>query len=474
MRLRNIFLPVLLLILVCPHAAFAQQLQASSKVLDLPDKVFKRIAAVSAGLEKKLDKQTSKYLTRLERNERRLQKKLWAKDSAAAKAIFGDIPARYAVLNNIDENYPVEYSTHLDSMQAALQFMQGKGQQSILPNQRYQSVLDNYKQLQSRLNHTAAIKKYLKERQQYLKQQLQNFGFVKELKKFEKDVYYYRSQVNEYKRMLENPSMAEQKLLHLASRLPAFKEFFAKHSILSTMFRLPSTGSVASATPIPGLQTRAAIQQQLLQRFGNGPDVTRALQQNIQSAQAQLNQLKNKVAKIGGGSSDTDIPGFKPNTQKVKSFWRRIEIGINVQSVKANSYFPVTSDLALSAGYKVNDRSIIGAALSYKMGWGQSIRNIKLTHEGVGLRSFIDVKLKGSFYASGGFEYNYQQPFTTAQQLKDVKSWQQSGLLGISKTVSVTSKFFKQTKVQLLCDFLSYRQLPRSQPIKFRIGYNLN
>jgi trimethylamine:corrinoid methyltransferase-like protein len=107
------------------------------------------------------------------------------------------------------------------------------------------------------------------------------------------------------------------------------------------------------------------------------------------------------------------------------------------------------------------------------MGWGQNIRNIKLTHEGISFRSFLDVKLKGSFYTSGGFEYNYQQPFSTTQQLKNLNSWQQSGLLGISKTVAVSSKFFKQTKVQLLWDFLSYRQLPRSQPLKFRIGYNL-
>jgi hypothetical protein len=51
-------------------------------------------------------------------------------------------------------------------------------------------------------------------------------------------------------------------------------------------------------------------------------------------------------------------------------------------------------------------------------------------------------------------------------------SWQESGLLGISKIISVKSKLFKKTKVQLLWDFLSYQQLPRSQPLKFRVGYN--
>ena len=90
----------------------------------------------------------------------------------------------------------------------------------------------------------------------------------------------------------------------------------------------------------------------------------------------------------------------------------------------------------------------------------------------MGLRSFLDIKIKKSFYASGGFEYNYQKPFYETQQLFKVKDWQQSGLLGITKIVSIKSNVFKKTKLQILWDFLSYQQKPRSQPIKFRVGYN--
>ncbi|HYD20789.1 MAG TPA: hypothetical protein VEB40_04880, partial [Flavipsychrobacter sp.] len=288
--------------------------------------------------------------------------------------------------------------------------------------------------------------------------------------KFRKDVYYYRAQADEYKHILDDPSKLEAKLLQLANKIPAFKEFFAKHSILTSMFRLPGNDP-ASPSLIPGLQTRASVQQNMLQRFGAGPDVSRAMQQNIQSAQAQINQLKEKVSKLGGSGSDMDIPDFKPNSQKTKSFWNRIELGANVQSARSNGYFPVTSDLALSAGYKLNDKSVAGVGFSYKLGWGENIRHIKITHEGVGLRSFFEMKLKGSFYASGGFEYNYQKPFNTIRQLHSVDNWQQSGLIGVSKVVAAQSKLFKKTKVQLLWDFLSYEQIPRGQPIKFRVGY---
>ena len=50
-------------------------------------------------------------------------------------------------------------------------------------------------------------------------------------------------------------------------------------------------------------------------------------------------------------------------------------------------------------------------------------------------------------------------------------AWQQSGLLGLSKVLDVKNKYFKKTKLQLLWDFLSYQQAPRTQPVVFRIGY---
>ena len=90
-------------------------------------------------------------------------------------------------------------------------------------------------------------------------------------------------------------------------------------------------------------------------------------------------------------------------------------------------------------------------------------------------RSFLDVKFMGSFFASGGYEYNYQR-FGGADSLTinvpQGNKWTQSGLVGITKVVSLKTKFFKKTKVQLLWDFLSYQHQPRTQELKFRVGYN--
>jgi hypothetical protein len=87
------------------------------------------------------------------------------------------------------------------------------------------------------------------------------------------------------------------------------------------------------------------------------------------------------------------------------------------------------------------------------------------------LRSFIDVQIKKNIYISGGFEANYVTPFTSLSQLQTISMWQQSGLIGLSKMVSLPGKVVKKTKVSVLWDFLSYYQIPKTQAILFRVGY---
>ena len=72
-------------------------------------------------------------------------------------------------------------------------------------------------------------------------------------------------------------------------------------------------------------------------------------------------------------------------------------MGTNLQTVKGNNFFPSTTDMAISVGYKLNDKSIIGIGSAYKMGWGKDIRHIAITHQGIGLRSFVDYRIKEVF-----------------------------------------------------------------------------
>ena len=142
---------------------------------------------------------------------------------------------------------------------------------------------------------------------------------------------------------------------------------------------------------------------------------------------------------------------------------------------------PTTTDIGLSLGYKLNDKSVAGLGATYKLGMG-SIQHIRFTHQGVGLRSFIDWKApfgshrgrkEASLFVSGGYELNYNSAFKNLHQLDDLNAWQTAGLIGISKRLKIKTKFIKETKFQLLYDMLHKNHTPVTQPVIFRFGYQI-
>lgn len=415
----------------------------------------------------------------MQKQEAKLQKKLAKKDSISAKNLFGNIKEKYssvaqkikAPTGNINATSLNEYLPGLDSLQTAFNFLGKTGMKiSSVPTDKLkqiQAVSAQLKGLQSQLQIAGDIKKFIKERKQLLKEQLDRFAMADQLKQVNKQVYYYQQQINEYKALINDPKKLEQKALGLIRKTPAFRDFFARNSFLAQLFPKPSSYGTPDA--LIGLQTRSSVQQQLTQRLGSaGANPQQYLQQQVSQAQNELNSLKDKVNKLGGGNSDLAIPDFKPNNQKTKSFWKRIEYGLSIQSQETNALLPVTSDIALTAGYKLNDKSTIGIGAAYKLGWGRNISNIRLTSQGLSLRTYLDIMIKGSIWISGGYEENYQHEFTRLDQLKDMNAWQHSGLIGLTKKYKIGKN---NGNLQLLWDFLSYQQVPRTQALKFRIGY---
>jgi len=434
---------------------------------------IEKVSSKSKDLGEKLDKKSAKALRQLQKQEDNISRKLKKIDSSKANELRNLAKTK---LDQLEKKlqHPgkiTQYIPGLDSLSTSLNFLTNTREVSG----KLKVALGRVDQLKSNLNKAENIKAYLKERRQQLREELEKLGFTKELKKLNKQAYYYAQQLKEYKDILNDPGKIEKRALQLLRKTKLWKDFFRKNSMLASLFRIPDPDQPFDPASLAGLQTRSQVNGLIQQQIAaGGPNAGQQLQQNLQAAQSQLNELKNKVLKAGGGSSDAEMPeGFKPNDQKTKSFLKRLEYGANLQTQKANSFFPVTSDLGLSLGYKLNSRSVIGIGASYKMGWGRGWNNINISHQGVGLRSYVDWKIKGSFWISGGYEQNYRAGFRDFEQLRDRSQWQTSGLLGISKIVSVKSKLFKKTKLMLLWDFLSYEQVPKTQPVIFRIGYGL-
>lgn len=459
------------------------QVDSASGSQPVSIRFIEQVGNEAGQLEQQLDRQSTKILYRFLKQENKLRRKLARKDSSAASKVFGNVQQEYDRLTQrlSTPDKLRQYIPSLDTLNTSLKFVEQHPQLVAITKdgpEKLKQAISNVNGLQSKFQQSEAVKKFLQERKQYLKDQLGKLGMAKQLKQLNKQAYYYSAQVNEYKSMLKDHKKAEKKALEALSKTKLFKDFMRNNSQLASLFRLPGDPNDPTAqASLAGLQTRAQVNSLVQQQIAaGGPNAQAQFSQNMQQAQSKLNELKSKLGKLGNnGSGDLDVPeGFKPNGQKTKSFFQRIEMGANIQSQKANGYFPVTSDIGLSAGYKPNDNSLFGIGASYKMGWGQNIRNIKITHQGIGLRSFIEVKLKGSFWMAGGYEMNYRTEFRRFSQLQNRSAWQESGLIGISKLIDMRSRLLKKTKIQLLWDLLHTRQVPRTPALLFRIGYTFN
>ncbi|MBO9200790.1 MULTISPECIES: hypothetical protein [Niastella] len=473
------------------------------RIINFPHSFLGSINKRTANLEDKLTINTEKYLRRMAKQENRLKRKLSKVDSNAAKNLFpGDPADRYEALAQkfkadtalVKRGFTGEYLPYLDSMKTSLAFLEKNPQltnsSKILPSDVKKS-LSQVQQLQAKIESADKLKQYVQQRKAQLKASLSNYPglpgkVTAAYKNYSKECFYYTQQLKEYKTILLDPDQAMQKAFTVLNKVPAFSRFMQKNSMLASMFNLPGSGGEVDPTlVVTGLQPRSQVMDQVQTQMGTtGPNAGAMVQQNVQSAQGQINALRDKLNSVGGGKGDLEMPDFKPNAQKTKSFLKRLEYGTNIQSAQANTFFPTTTDLALSVGYKISDKNIIGVGASYKVGWGKDVRHIAITQQGMGLRSFLDVKLKGSFYASGGLEYNYQ-PIALSDTLTsstgggmigngkgEPAAWTKSGLIGLTKIVSLKSKTFKKTRLQLLWDFLSYQQRPQTAAFKFRVGYS--
>ena len=468
-------------ILACSPFVLAAQSESPTDSISgistkLSNKYIHEVGERSAECQVKMEKSTEKYLNSLKTKELILREQLNKIDSGAANRIFNNTRESYdKIQNELKSNSENvlkscgRYFPGVDSSITSLKFLQqnenltGKlGENAI----QIRSALSKVKSLEDQFKKTDNVEEFVKQREEYLKQQLSSYN-LPGLQKYNQEAAYYAQQMNELKEAWDDPSKTEQKAILILNKIPAFKEFMQKNSLIAGLFNLPDDYGVSG---IGGLQTREMVQQAMQQQIASlGPGGALNVQQNIGDAQSALSDLRTK---LNQGSSELAMPAGQGNNQHTKSLFKRIEYGINIQTSRSNLYFPSQTMFALTAGYKLNDRNTLGIGMSYNVGWGKDIQHISVTSQGVGFRSWGDFKIKGSFYGTGGFEYNYAYPFNSITQLRSSGLWQKSGLIGITKMVSLRSNIVKRTKLQLLWNFLSYYQSPQTQPIVFRVGYN--
>ncbi len=481
MNFKQLLIMLLFAGVVCQ--AKAQKLDSTIEALQkIPAKYLSRVENKIDKYSSRITGKTEKTLVKLARWENKIKSLLEQVSPETAQKLFGNNQLTFSSAlqklkegKAVVEGYRTKYNEYRDKLTTSIKYLE---QQKDNLDKKYIQPINAARQkldeLEKDLSTTESVEKFIKERRrQLMDEAVKYLGKNKYLTKIDKEAYYYIETLRNYKELFSDRKKAEDLALKILNKIPAFKKFAQQNSMLASLFRLPSGNGGYSPQDLAGLQTRESINALIQDRLASGgPNASQTFSQNMQRAQAELNQLKSQVLKAGGGSSsDANIPSFKPNSQRSKTFLQRLDFGSNFQFGRNNSLVPSTADIALSVGYKLNDKSIVGIGASYKMGYG-SIRRLSISHQGIGLRSFIDWKLKKQFFVSGGFEMNYNAQFKKLSQLRSLDAWQQSGLIGITRKMNIKTKFFKGTSVQLLHDMLYRQHIPVSQPFLFRVGYS--
>ncbi len=395
-----------------------------------------------------LDKSSVAAIDQLQRQEAGLKAQLAKKDSSRAEQLFAGSADVYAKLRAKlqtaqSTGLPVSslssYVPKLDSIATVMRYMQGAGG---LPTAvggnlaQAGAVAGQVQQLQGKLQAAGDIQQFVQQRQQQLKDQLASYGLSKQLIGMNKTVYYYQQRVAQFKSTLNDKQKWQDAALGAIRQLPAIQSLMLKHSWLAQLF--PAPPAAGTAAGLAGSQTASSVETELKQRLGGGKmDPIAYMQKQVGSSQGQIDQVQAKLASVGSvaGGANVTAPDFTPNTQKTKTFFHRLELGFNVQSAKSSYYLPTTSALALTAGYKLSDKATVGVGASYNIGRGNSIDHIQVSSQGVSLRSFIDIKAKGSFWITGGFEYNYLNVFTNLSDLSNADVWEKAALLGVDQKI---------------------------------------
>ena len=424
----------------------------------------------------------TKTLTRLAKWETRIKRILDRTDPGTSARLFGDNQLTFSSLleklkhnKSLTDQYTGKFNYYTDKLKGRLDYIGEQKDKLETPIKGHLRSADSALTI---LNNTSAQAEYLDEfirerRQQLVQQALQHVGNTRYFKKLNKESYYYTEALTNYKAVLADPKKTEQLVASVLSKIPAFKQFAAQHSQLAGVFAPLGVfgGGGGGSTPVVnGLASRADVQNVLAASGADASALLGQLQAQPPVSPASLDQLKDRLP-FGSKQGEKEIPGFTPNSQRNKTFRQRLEIGSDFQFGKAHQLLPTTATTGLTIGYKINDKSSAGIGMNYLLGLGNGWQNIRLTSEGIGFRSYVKWKFKGNFYLQAGGEWNYMMRFSSTEELKKARNWQQATLIGLSKQYMISKKV--KGNVQLLYNLLHYQNQPRTQPLVIRLGYGL-
>ncbi len=307
----------------------------------------------------------------------------------------------------------------------------------------------------------------------------------------QKTLYYGKSKMQVWKQVASEPSAAEEQALEYLQGAKGFS--FHTSGTGNGMEGAQSEADLEKM----GFQTKRQLQERTQQQFGNGlSGVQDKLGGQVQDWQGKTKELSGKVrdAKQQVSSVRSDLSeakrslqtakqvsgeSFKPNPMRGLPFRKRIEKGYNFQTSRAtpDGKRPAMLELAGTIAFKHTPKLNYGIGISTAFGLGKDWSNIRLSHEGAGLRGFVQHELFFGISAYGGYERFYRsggnrrrlEETRTAilpYNERNTPAYSEAVLLGLTKQYKINAK--RNGAVQVLYD-VWWKEKGLNSPLVIRI-----
>jgi hypothetical protein len=448
-----------------------------------------------------IDKYTAKsqkiqqrLLKKLQRKEAKLLKRLAAKDSAAYlqyvnQGLSYDSIATLSKDTSYQQKLANKKNAAIDSLRGVQRFIenqQGKlGSVTDVADKAGIQMPKQLGKLQQQLNGQQDIDQLIGQRTASL-ESLAKSQNIKGMEGIQKDVYYAREKIKNWKQLTDEPDDAEEAALEYLQGTEGFDKYLKQDN---NAFGGLGNNATAADLQRMGYQTKSQVNGLLQEKLGNSMNaVQQQMADQVQQYTDTLGGVGKEIGKakeaigkakeaIGQGKEaiasaketkdnikNIEKPTFRKNPEKGKPFMERLETQYSFQTSRASvdGLKPAMMDITASVGFKHTPRLSYGVGFGLSTGLGSDWQHLKITYEGITLRAYADWKWVYGFSFQAGYERNFRpgnraylshnidqqngnNPPTpdpqTNNALKDAfGGQQQTAYLGIMKRYKINSK----------------------------------
>lgn len=272
----------------------------------------------------------------------------------------------------------------------------------------------------------------------------------------EKEEYYYGAQVREYRKVLRDPSVLDDNLMSTLRADPRWSEYLAA---------LPAKPQDQSK-----MQPKQLVQQMMQSQAAFiDPDAMKLISEAKKKGSDLLGELSQSATSIGNLDNATQVPRFRPNPYKTKSFWQRIDAGFGLQFDRRKFNLPASGTAGVQVSFNFSQHWSAGLLANYRFGMGE-IKNIRFSHAGAGYGAFANYKVWKGLGVQAGFERNWREAVKSGENSHPA-TWTSSALAGLTWEYSIGKK--AKGTVGVFFDALYKQHTPQTNAVLWRMGWKM-